>query len=60
MKIKEEKASLTRCCRVQMIRYSIFEGLTDRRLVVSQVYTESSIQDRVVRLLMESVLENEM
>jgi hypothetical protein len=37
LKIKEEEVSLARCCRVPMIRYSVFEGLTDRRLVVSQV-----------------------
>ena len=37
LKIKEEEVSLVRCCQVPMIRYSVFEGLTDRRLVVSQV-----------------------
>ena len=28
LKIKEEEVSLARCCRVPMIRYSVFEGLT--------------------------------
>ena len=37
LKIKEEEVSLARCCRVLMIGYSVFEGLTDIRLVVSQV-----------------------
>ena len=37
LKIKEEEVSLARCCRVPMMRYSVFEGLTDMRFVVSQV-----------------------
>ena len=37
LKIKEEEVNLARCCRVPMIRYSVFEGLTDKRLVVSQM-----------------------
>ena len=30
LKIKAEEVSLARCCRVPMIRYSVFERLTDR------------------------------
>ncbi len=37
LKIKDDEVNLDRCCLVPMIRYSVFEGLTDRRLVVSQV-----------------------
>ena len=29
-KIKEEEVSLARCCWVPIIRYTVFEGLTDR------------------------------
>ena len=37
LKIKDDVVNLARCCQVPMMRYSVFEGLTDRRLVVSQV-----------------------
>ena len=60
LKINDDEVSLARCCRVPMMRYSVFEGLTDKRLVVSQVYTESRVEEREVRLSVESRLENEM
>ena len=37
LKIKDDEVSFARCCQVPMTRYSVLEGLTDRRLVVSQV-----------------------
>ena len=36
-KVMVEDDSLERCCDVPMIKYSVFEGLTVRRLDVSQL-----------------------
>jgi hypothetical protein len=32
----DDEVSFARCCFVPMIRYSVFEGLTERRLEVNQ------------------------
>jgi hypothetical protein len=42
-----------------MRRYSVLEGLTVRRLVVSQLWTVSSVDERVLILEMESAAEKE-
>ena len=52
--------SFERCCGVPIIKYSVFEGLTERRFEVSQACTESRAEDRVARLVAESVLLKEM
>ena len=56
----EEDKIFCCCCGVPINKYSVFEGLTDRRLECNQAKTESSVDERQERLFTESVLENEM
>ena len=41
-------------------RYSVLEGLTERRLDVSQLWTVSSLDDRMDKEQVESEAEKEM
>jgi len=50
----EETVTLERCCGVPISRYSVLDGLTVRRLFVSQVCTASSIEEMEAREFMES------
>jgi len=43
-----------------MIKNSVLAGLTERRLEVSQAWTESRAKDKVARLVAESELSKEM
>ena len=52
--------SFERYCGVPMIRNSVLEGFTERRFEVSHAWTESRVEDRVVRLVAESELLKEM
>ena len=45
----EDDVSLARCCGVPKIRYSILEGLTNSLLSVSQLWTESRVEESKVR-----------
>jgi hypothetical protein len=56
----DEEVTLERCCGVPISRYSDLDGLTVRRLDVSQEWTESSVEDNVERLLAESEELKEM
>lgn len=48
------------CWFVPIRRYSVFEGLTERRFDVSQEWTESRVEERMERLAVESELVKEM
>ena len=45
--IEEEEESVTfeRCCGVPISKYSVLDGFTVRRLLVSQVWTELSTEE---------------
>jgi len=52
----EDDVSLARCCGVPMIRYSVLDGLTDSLFSVSQLWTDSRVDDSRVRQKSESEL----
>lgn len=56
----EDDVTFERCCGVPISMYSVLEGLTVKRLFVSQVWTESSIDEITDRELMESEGRNEI
>ena len=41
----EVDVTLAHCCGVPMIRYSVFDGLTESVFAVSQSWTESRVED---------------
>jgi hypothetical protein len=56
----EVDVTLARCCGVPMIRYSVFDGLTDSLFAVNQSWTESRVEDSTVREWFESELLNDI
>jgi hypothetical protein len=53
-------ANFVRCWGVPIRRYSVLEGFTVRRLEVSQLWTVSRVDERILRLGGASVAEKEM
>lgn len=56
----EHDASLARCSWFPIIRYSVLDGLTVSLFSVSQLWTESRVDDRRVRERSESELLKDM
>lgn len=52
----EVDVTLARCCEVPMIRYSVLDGLTESLFAVSQLWTDSRVEESRVRELLESEL----
>ena len=52
--------SLDRCCGVPIIRYSVLEGLRERRFERNQVRTVASVEESSERLEAEAEGGNEM
>lgn len=57
---REGEVTFERCWGVPIRRYSVFDGLTVRRLENNQEWTVSRVDDRRARLVEESEAEKEM
>jgi hypothetical protein len=60
LKKMEELVTLDRRCRVPISRYSVFDGLTTRRLAQNQEWTWSRVDVSLARASRDSVLEKEI
>jgi len=60
LKKMEELVILDRCCLVPISKYSVFEGLTTRRLAQNQECTWSRVDVSFAKAKLDSVLEKDM
>ena len=56
----EEEKNLARCWLVPTNKYSVLDGLTERRFAVSQAWIESRVEESMAELEAASELENEI
>ena len=59
-KLIVDEVTLDRCCGVPIRRYSVLDGLTVSRFIVSQACTLSRVEERIDKLRLESEAAKEM